>query len=99
MSSDDRRQAADRPRTMNKRALGKTGLSISPLALGGNVFGSTVDERQSFAVLDAFADYGFDAIDTADVAVLLVAGDDSRDIDKCCPHNINASRSRAILRA
>jgi aryl-alcohol dehydrogenase-like predicted oxidoreductase len=34
---------------------------------GGNVFGWTIDEQQSFAVLDAFVDHGFDAIDTADV--------------------------------
>jgi aryl-alcohol dehydrogenase-like predicted oxidoreductase len=52
---------------MQKRALGKTGLSIAPLVFGGNVFGWTVDEAASFALLDAFVDHGFDAIDTADV--------------------------------
>ncbi|MCX8999402.1 aldo/keto reductase [Rhizobiaceae bacterium BDR2-2] len=52
---------------MEKRALGNTGLSIAPLVLGGNVFGWTIDEKQSFAVLDAFVDHGFDAIDTADI--------------------------------
>ncbi|MBL0374702.1 aldo/keto reductase [Rhizobium sp. KVB221] len=52
---------------MEKRPLGKTGLDIAPLALGGNVFGWTIDEQQSFAVLDAFIDHGFNAIDTADV--------------------------------
>lgn len=51
---------------MEKRALGSTGLNIAPLVLGGNVFGWTIDERQSFAVLDAFVDHGFHAIDTAD---------------------------------
>lgn len=51
---------------MKKRELGATGLAIAPLVLGGNVFGWTIDERASFAVLDAFADCGFDAIDTAD---------------------------------
>jgi aryl-alcohol dehydrogenase-like predicted oxidoreductase len=51
---------------MKKRELGATGLDIAPLVLGGNVFGWTIDERASFAVLDAFADHGFDAIDTAD---------------------------------
>jgi aryl-alcohol dehydrogenase-like predicted oxidoreductase len=59
---------------MNKRALGKTGLSIAPLVFGGNVFGWTADERQSFAVLDAFVDHGFDAIDTADVYSAWVPG-------------------------
>ena len=52
---------------MNERTLGHTGLSIAPLVLGGNVFGWTIDARQSFAVLDAFVDHGFDAIDTADL--------------------------------
>lgn len=52
---------------MKQRPLGKSGFSIAPLVFGGNVFGWTCDEKTSFAVLDAFIDYGFDAIDTADV--------------------------------
>lgn len=52
---------------MNTRPLGKTGFSIAPLVFGGNVFGWTCDEKTSFAILDAFVDHGFDAIDTADV--------------------------------
>jgi aryl-alcohol dehydrogenase-like predicted oxidoreductase len=35
--------------------------------LGGNVFGWTIDEKQSFAILDHFADRGFNFIDTADM--------------------------------
>ncbi|MGV8937800.1 MAG: aldo/keto reductase [Allorhizobium sp.] len=52
---------------MNKRALGRTGLSISPVVFGGNVFGWTADEKTSFALLDAFFDAGYNTIDTADV--------------------------------
>jgi aryl-alcohol dehydrogenase-like predicted oxidoreductase len=52
---------------MEKRALRRTGPSIAPLVLGGNVGGGTIDEKQSFAVLDAFVDHRFNAIDTADV--------------------------------
>lgn len=48
------------------RPLGRTGIHIAPIVLGGNVFGWTVDERTAFAVLDAFVDAGFDAVDTAD---------------------------------
>jgi aryl-alcohol dehydrogenase-like predicted oxidoreductase len=51
---------------MDKRPLGKTGLSIAPLVLGGNVFGWTADERTSFALLDRFLDAGLNAVDTAD---------------------------------
>ncbi|WP_283176055.1 aldo/keto reductase [Gemmobacter sp. 24YEA27] len=52
---------------MERRDAGKSGLSFMPLVFGGNVFGWTIDEAQSFRVLDAFVDHGFDAIDTADV--------------------------------
>ena len=52
---------------MKMRALGRTGIQIAPLVLGGNVFGWTADEKTSFAVLDSFADAGCNAIDTADV--------------------------------
>lgn len=51
---------------MQKRPLGKTGLDISPIVFGGNVFGWTIDQTQSFKVLDAFFDHGFNTIDTAD---------------------------------
>lgn len=52
---------------MHKRKLGTSGLEIAPLVLGGNVFGWTADKDASFAVLDAFVDAGFNAVDTADV--------------------------------
>ncbi len=52
---------------MQKRALGGSGISISPLVLGGNVFGWTADEPASFELLDHFVERGFNAIDTADV--------------------------------
>jgi aryl-alcohol dehydrogenase-like predicted oxidoreductase len=52
---------------MQTRKLGTSGLEIAPLVLGGNVFGWTADREASFAVLDAFAGAGFNAVDTADV--------------------------------
>ena len=52
---------------MQHRPLGRSGLSIAPLMLGGNVFGWTADEPTSHAILDAFVGAGFNAIDTADV--------------------------------
>lgn len=51
---------------MQLRALGRTGLSISPVVLGCNVFGWTADEKTSFDVLDRFFDAGFNTVDTAD---------------------------------
>jgi aryl-alcohol dehydrogenase-like predicted oxidoreductase len=47
--------------------IGNTALDVFPLCLGGNVFGWTADERQSFDVLDAYATSGGNFIDTADV--------------------------------
>src|SRR5947209_3509681 len=52
---------------MAKRRLGNSGLEVSPLAFGGNVFGWTADEAMSFRLLDAFVDAGFNFVDTADV--------------------------------
>ncbi len=52
---------------MEKRKLGNSGIEVAPLALGGNVFGWTVDEATGFMLLDAFVDAGFNLIDTADV--------------------------------
>ena len=51
---------------MIRRRLGRSALETAPIAFGGNVFGWTVDESVSFALLDAFVDAGFNLIDTAD---------------------------------
>jgi aryl-alcohol dehydrogenase-like predicted oxidoreductase len=45
--------------------LGHTDLDVFPLCLGGNVFGWTADEQQSFAVLDAYVQAGGNFVDTA----------------------------------
>ena len=52
---------------MDLRPLGRSGLEVSPLAFGGNVFGWTADEALSFRMLDAWVDTGFNFVDTADV--------------------------------
>lgn len=62
-----------------KRPLGESGLDIAPLVFGGNVFGWTADEATSFALLDAFVDAGFDAIDTADSYSRWVPGNSGGD--------------------
>jgi aryl-alcohol dehydrogenase-like predicted oxidoreductase len=59
---------------MQTRTLGNTNLKVVPLMLGGNVFGWTIDAEQSFAILDAFVDRGFNFIDTADVYSKWVPG-------------------------
>src|SRR5580658_11259722 len=59
---------------MKTRKLGGSGLEVSPICLGGNVFGWTADEPTSFAILDAFVDAGFNFVDTADVYSRWVPG-------------------------
>lgn len=56
------------------RKLGSSDLEVFPLALGGNVFGWTADEAQSFTVLDAYTAAGGNFIDTADVYSAWVPG-------------------------
>jgi aryl-alcohol dehydrogenase-like predicted oxidoreductase len=51
---------------MKKRKLGNSGLEVSPLVFGGNVFGWTIDAATSFKLLDAFVAAGCNFIDTAD---------------------------------
>ena len=51
-----------------------THLDVYPLCLGGNVFGWTANERQSFEVLDAYAAAGGNFIDTADAYSAWVPG-------------------------
>jgi len=46
--------------------LDNTDLDVYGLCLGGNVFGWTIDEERSFAVLDAYVRAGGNFIDTAD---------------------------------
>ena len=58
---------------MQQRPLGSS-IHIRPLVLGGNVFGWTADDATSFAILDRYADAGFQAIDTADVYSRWVPG-------------------------
>jgi aryl-alcohol dehydrogenase-like predicted oxidoreductase len=51
----------------NRIRLPKTNLDVSPICLGGNVFGWSANKDESFAVLDAFVAAGGNFIDTADV--------------------------------
>ncbi|MBK8161265.1 MAG: aldo/keto reductase [Rhodospirillaceae bacterium] len=52
---------------MSRVGWGRSGLLVSKLCFGGNVFGWTVDQAMSHRLLDGFVDAGFNFIDTADV--------------------------------
>lgn len=50
---------------MEKIRIKNTDLEIAPINFGGNVFGWTLDEAQSFNILDKFTEAGFNFLDTA----------------------------------
>ena len=52
---------------MMRVALGKTGLQVHPLCLGGNVFGWSANAAQSQEVLSTYESAGGNFIDTADM--------------------------------
>src|SRR5882724_6903493 len=58
------------------RNIPSTDLTVHPLCLGGNVFGWTADEAQSFAVLDAYVAAGGNFIDSADSYSAFVPGNE-----------------------
>jgi aryl-alcohol dehydrogenase-like predicted oxidoreductase len=59
---------------IEKRRIGNSSIEVAPVALGGNVFGWTADEKISFSILDAFVAAGGTMIDTADVYSVWVPG-------------------------
>ena len=59
---------------MLMRTLGRTGLKVAALCLGGNTFGWTTDQQTSEAVLNAYVEAGGNFIDTADVYARWVPG-------------------------
>ncbi|RYD98733.1 MAG: aldo/keto reductase [Sphingobacteriales bacterium] len=59
---------------MDKVLMKHTDLSVAPVNFGGNVFGWTLNEQQSFDILDQFAGAGFNFIDTADTYAWWVNG-------------------------
>ncbi|MGC6424254.1 MAG: aldo/keto reductase [Lentimonas sp.] len=52
---------------MERRRLGKSGLVVSEICLGTMTFGSQLDEKASFAIMDHAVDHGIDFIDTAEM--------------------------------
>ena len=81
------------------RPLGRSGLQVSPLAFGGNVFGWTVDEAASFKLLDAWLDAGFNFVDTADVYSYWVPGHSGGESETIIGKWLKQSgkRSRVVL--
>lgn len=86
---------------MEYRPLGATDLEIAPLVLGGNVFGWTADQAQSFRILDAMLDRGLNAVDTADSYSAWIEGHSGGEsesvIGKWLAERGPAARDRLVL--
>jgi aryl-alcohol dehydrogenase-like predicted oxidoreductase len=59
---------------MEKRKLGFAGPEVPTICLGGNVYGWTLPEAETFRQLDAALDAGLNFVDTADVYSRWVSG-------------------------
>ncbi len=77
------------------RKLGDSGLTVGPLALGGNVFGWTADEAMSFKVLDAFVAAGLNLIDTADAYSRWIPGHQGGESETIIGKWLKSRRNRA----
>jgi aryl-alcohol dehydrogenase-like predicted oxidoreductase len=77
-----------------RRQLGGTDLQVFPWCLGGNVFGWTADERESFAVLDAYVDGGGNFVDTADMYSQWADGNSGGESETIVGSWLHARRNR-----
>jgi len=82
---------------VDRRRLGTTDLHVFPLCLGGNVFGWTADERESFEVLDAYAGAGGNFIDTADAYSAWVPGHTGGESETIMGRWMKARGNRATM--
>src|SRR5438034_10961796 len=82
---------------MLMRKLGRTGLRVAALCLGGNTFGWTTDQKASEAVLDAYVEAGGNFIDTADVYSRWAAGNVGGESETVLGHWMAARRNRPAV--
>ena len=52
---------------MNRRRLGKSGITVSEICLGTMTFGLQSDEKESFAIMDKAFEAGVNFMDTAEI--------------------------------
>jgi aryl-alcohol dehydrogenase-like predicted oxidoreductase len=82
---------------MDKRELGTTGIFISPIIFGGNVFGWTINKTKSFELLDAFVEAGFNSIDTANCYSIWVDGNEGGESESIIGAWMNARGNRGDI--
>lgn len=79
---------------MEKRKIGRSELKVSTICFGGNVFGWTANQHESFRLLDEFLDLGFNFIDTADVYSRWVPGNSGGESEKVIGQWLKKSNKR-----
>lgn len=79
--------------------LPKTNLEVSNICFGGNVFGWTADQNQSFELLDTFFELGGNFIDSADVYSSWKEGNQGGESETILGHWFQRSgrRSQSVL--
>jgi aryl-alcohol dehydrogenase-like predicted oxidoreductase len=77
--------------------IGSSDLDVFPLCLGGNVFGWTATEEESFAVLDAYVAAGGNFVDTADVYSSWVPGNEGGESERILGRWMKARGNRDRL--
>src|SRR4051794_22468069 len=82
---------------MELRELGRSGIEVSSLCFGTNVFSWTIDAQRSFELLDAFVAGGFNFIDTADVYSTWVSGNRGGESETILGAWMRSRRNRAQL--
>jgi aryl-alcohol dehydrogenase-like predicted oxidoreductase len=82
---------------MLMRKLGRTGLRVAALCLGGNTFGWTTDQKASEAVLDAYLEAGGNFIDTADVYARWAPGNKGGESEEALGTWMSARRNRSAV--
>src|SRR3546814_9757063 len=84
---------------MEQRNLGGSGLKVPPLCFGGNVFGWTANQTESFSLFDALLDAGYNFIDTADMYSNWVPGNVGGDSEAIIGHWLKSRgvRDRVVI--
>jgi aryl-alcohol dehydrogenase-like predicted oxidoreductase len=80
-----------------RRPFGRSGLELSPLCLGGNVFGWSAGEEASETVLDAYVEAGGNAIDTANIYSGWVPGNEGGESERIVGRWLAGRRDRDEL--
>ena len=79
---------------MDSKKLGNTDLQAPPIIFGGNVFGWTVNEKESFDLMDRLLDSGLNFIDTADVYSRWADGNSGGESERIIGKYLTSRRNR-----